>query len=142
MTASDVGLEHAAEALRDEDERRRMLADSVPDLLWSATPDGFALDYNRRWLDYTGQTAEQARGAGWLEPIHPEDREAVRHWWRANGATARSWRAEYRLRRARDGQYRWHQAQAEAMLDARGRTVRWFGSCTDVHADSGAIESQ
>ena len=141
VTASDVGLKRAEQALRDEDERRRILADSVPDLLWSATPDGFALDYNRRWLDYTGQTAEQARGAGWLEPIHPEDREAVRHWWRANGATARSFRAEFRLRRAEDGQYRWHQARAEPMLDGRGRILLWFGSCTDVHELSLAREA-
>jgi PAS domain S-box-containing protein len=141
VTASDVGFEHAEQALRDEEERRRILADSVPDLLWSATPDGFAVDYNRRWLDYTGQSAEQARGTGWLEPIHPDDREWVRQWWRSNGATARTWRAEYRLRRARDGQYRWHQARAEPVLDARGRIVRWFGSCTDVHELSLAREA-
>jgi PAS domain S-box-containing protein len=141
VTASDVGLEHAERALRDEEERRRILADSVPDLLWSATVDGFAVDHNRRWLRYTGQTPEEARGTGWLEPIHPDDREAVRHWWRTHGATARSFRAEFRLRRAEDGQYRWHQARAEPMLDGRGRILLWFGSCTDVHELSLAREA-
>jgi PAS domain S-box-containing protein len=126
-------LEHADRLLREREQRDRLLLDSVPELLWSCAPDGFALDHNRRWFDYTGQSPEQARGFGWLDAIHPEDREAVRQWWRDNGATASAYRAEYRLRRALDGQHRRHQAQAEPKVDHRGRIERWFGSCTDVH---------
>jgi PAS domain S-box-containing protein len=135
VTASDVDSQHAEHALapRDSAERSGFLIDSVPELLWSSTPDGSANYFNRRWFDYTGQRPEQALGTGWLDAVHAEDREALRQWWRSDGATARSYRAEYRLRRGNDGQYRWHQAQAEPMLDKRGRIVRWFGSCTDVH---------
>jgi PAS domain S-box-containing protein len=132
VTASNTATYDAEGALRDE-QRHRLLADSVPDPLWCSTADGSAIDYNRRWFDYTGQTPEQALGAGWVEAIHPDDRDSVRQWWRNNGETARSYRAEYRLRRASDGQYRWHQSQAEPVLDERGRILCWFGSCTDVH---------
>jgi PAS domain S-box-containing protein len=133
VTASDVGLERAERALREREPGDRLLVDGVPELLWSCAPDGFALDINRRWFDYTGQSPDQARGLGWLDAIHPEDRDVVRQWWRDHGSSAPSYRAEYRLRSAKDGLYRRHQAQAEPKLDARGRIICWFGSCTDVH---------
>ena len=129
MTAPDIGLEHAQPALHERGHWDRLFVDGVPELLWSCAPDGFALDHNRSWFDYTGQSSDQARGLGWLDALHPEDRDAARQWWRENGATARSYRAEYRLRRAKDGQYRRHQTHAEPKLDARGRIVCWFGSC-------------
>ena len=59
------------------------LVDALPGLGWTALPDGRAEFLNQRWLDYTGMTAEQAAGSGWIEAIHPDDRPSLIEYWRA-----------------------------------------------------------
>jgi PAS domain-containing protein len=78
------------------------LIDALPGLAWTALPDGCVDLLNRRWLDYTGLTAEQAADQGWIETIHPDDRESVGDYWRSCVISGISGDTEARMRRHDD----------------------------------------
>lgn len=116
----------------ESEESLHAVADLVPDLLWRNGPLAHADWYNRRWVEYTGQSVEEASGEGWLEAIHPDDREASRTRFREAVRTGGKLEQEHRIRGA-DGRYRWFLARAEPVRDAMGRTLRYFGAATDIH---------
>jgi two-component system CheB/CheR fusion protein len=131
--AQDVTERRRTEvALRDSEARLQAIADLVPDLLWSNDANGEAGWYNQRWLEYTGQTFEQARGLGWLSAIHPEDRDTSRENLLTAIRAGVAVRQELRIAGA-TGTYRWFLVQAEPLRNASGEIVRWFGAATDVH---------
>src|SRR5262245_57843261 len=107
------------------------LIDALPGLAWTALPDGRAEFLNRRWLDYTGLTDEQATGLGWNEAIHPDDRERVSDYWRSCVTSGISADTEARMRR-HDGAYRWFRFRASPVRDAAGNISRWFGITFDI----------
>jgi hypothetical protein len=113
-------------------EFRQQLIDALPTLIWSTDPDGTVTFLNRRWLDYTGLTREDAVAGGWVEIIHPEDRNRLVSFWQALLAKGVPGEVEARMLRA-DGQYRWFLFRGEPIRDACGQTVQWFGSNTDIH---------
>jgi PAS domain S-box-containing protein len=118
-------------ALTASERRYRTLAEALPQLVWTSKPNGEHDYLSRQWLDYTGIREEQQLGLGWLDKVvHPEDRARVRECWMAAMAGRSEYDLEYRLRRA-DGQYRWFKARATPVRDG-DRTVRWFGTCTDI----------
>lgn len=119
------------EALRDSEARLQAVANVVRDLMWSSDAGGATDWYNPRWLEYTGQSLENARGYGWLEAVHPEDRTAsIEQFSRAIESGERL-RHEQRIRNS-SGEYRWFLVQAEPLRDAAGQIVRWFGAATDI----------
>ena len=130
-------LEHEREALRwksiEESEARfRHLAETVPQMVWTARPDGWRDYFNQRWFDYTGLTLTASAGWGWSKVVHPDDRErAVEEWKRAlhDGAP---FEMQIRYRRSSDGSYRWHLTRARARRDGEDQIVKWFGTATDV----------
>ena len=107
------------------------LIDALPGLAWTALPDGRAEFLNRRWLDYTGLTAEQAADLGWIEAIHPDDRERVGDYWRSCVISGIAGDTEARMRR-HDGAYRWFLFRANPVRDAAGNISRWFGTNFDI----------
>lgn len=118
-------------ALTVSERRYRTLAEALPQLVWTSRTDGEHDYLSRQWLDYTGIPEEQQLGLAWIEmAVHPDDRERVRECWMAAMEGRSEYDLEYRLRRA-DGQYRWFKARATPVRDD-GRTVRWFGTCTDI----------
>jgi PAS domain S-box-containing protein len=125
-------LARAEEALRVSEERYRLLADSIPQIVWAADLDGNNEYVNQRWFDYTGLTREQSRGAGWLEAVHPEDILRTRELWERAKERAEHFERECRLRRQADGAYRWYLVRALPLRDATGQVVQWFGTCTDI----------
>ncbi|MFC5849676.1 GAF domain-containing protein [Deinococcus petrolearius] len=129
-----VAMERArTEAARRASEARfRAVANLVPDLLWESRPDGFTSWYNQRWLDYTGQTLEQATGWGWADAIHPEDREGSAQGYMLAMHTGQPLRQEHRIRR-HDGDYRWFVVNTFAHRDERAEVVRIYGAATDIH---------
>jgi PAS domain S-box-containing protein len=110
------------------------LIETIPQLVWTAQPDGLHDYANRRWLDYTGLTLEQVHRDIWayLPPIHPEDREGDRaHWQHALG-TGAMYEHEHRVRQSQTGEYRWFLVRAEPLRNEAGQIVKWFGTCTDI----------
>jgi PAS domain S-box-containing protein len=109
----------------------RELVENLPQLAWTARPDGFTDYYNRRWYEYTGTTFEEVQGWRWQKLHDPAKLEAVMEKWRHSLETGQPFEMEYPLRGA-DGTFRWFLTRVEALHDAGGRVVRWFGSNTDV----------
>ena len=121
----------ALEALTASERRYRTLAEALPQLVWTSQPDGRRDYFSRQWVEYTGIPEEEQLGLAWLDKVvHPEDRERVRERWVAAVQGRSDYDLELRILRA-DGQYRWFKGRATPVRDD-GRTVRWFGTCTDI----------
>jgi PAS domain S-box-containing protein len=117
-----------------ESERRyRFLADAVPQLIWTADPQGF-IDYcNERWLSFTNLPVERLRGSGWQEILHPDDRaRTASAWSEAVRLGSSRFQIEHRMRH-HDGTWRWVLTTALPFRDPSGEVQRWFGSTTDIH---------
>ena len=109
----------------------RVVLDSIPQLVWTTTAEGYHEYYNARWYEYTGLTFQETRGEGWNAVLHPDDRERAGERWRHSLSTGDPYSIEYRFRR-HDGVYRWFLGQALPQYGPDGQLVRWFGTCTDV----------
>ncbi|MEN3111954.1 PAS domain S-box protein [Uliginosibacterium paludis] len=121
----------AAEALRENERRFRQVAESLPQLVWTCAPDGPCDYLSPQWVRYTGVAESLQLGFGWLEQIHPEDRQRTIDHWNATAARGADFMIEFRIRR-HDGVYRWFRTLALPMRDVRDRIVKWFGSNTDI----------
>jgi PAS domain S-box-containing protein len=121
----------AAARVRQAERELRIVVDTIPALVWSTLPDGSSDFNNRRWLDYTGLSSEQAKGWGYGTAIHPEDFERARAEWAARFAAGEPFEEESRLRRA-DGEYRHFLNRAVPLRDELGNVVKWYGTSTDI----------
>lgn len=129
----DVTERHAADvALRDSERRFRLLADTAPVLIWSANEEGLCDFFNRGWLQFTGVSASRQMGEGWLDLVHPDDRDAVREIYRDSFREQRAFRAEYRLQ-CGDGTYHWVQDAGAPRFTDQNEFVGFVGSATDIH---------
>jgi two-component system, chemotaxis family, CheB/CheR fusion protein len=133
-------LSRAQQALRESEERFRAVADLVPDLLWSSDPSGSADWFNRRWLEFTGRSIEAAQGFGWIEVVHPEDREESLRNFRSAVASGKPFVQQHRIR-GKDGSHRWFLARAEPRRDEAGRIIQWLGAITDIHDQRTALDT-
>ena len=109
----------------------RLIAETIPHIVWTARADGSLDFFNRRCYEYTGLDASGLSGWAWKSVIHPQDCERTLSLWARALQSGERFEIEYRLRRA-DGAYRWHQGVAMPLRDADGRVARWFGTCTDI----------
>ncbi|MBD2437918.1 PAS domain S-box protein [Nostoc sp. FACHB-110] len=132
----------AEEALRQSELMFRTLADTMAQMFWITQPDGYHEYFNRRWYDYTGKTLKQAQGEGWLDILHPDDVQNTVDCWQDCLQTGRKYEIEFRLRRAVDGEYRWHLGLAFPLRNAHGQIIKWFGSCTDIHEQKLLVEER
>src|SRR5262249_30995666 len=89
----------AQEAMRESEERFRTMADPAPVLIWVAGPDGRCTYFNKPWLDYTGRSLEEERREGWIDDVHPDDRQRCLETWSGFFAGRRPFSLEFRLRR-------------------------------------------
>ena len=117
-------------ALAESETRLRAATDAVPHLVWTADARGMWTWANRRWVEYTGQSAPDSAGLGWLERVHPDDRERTMAAWGAAEASG-EFDVEHRLRAA-DGTYRWFATRALPERGHAGRPPAWYGTSTDV----------
>jgi PAS domain S-box-containing protein len=130
---TDISPQVEAEAAFAQSEAKfRVLADSMPQIVWTATPEGTRDYFNARWYEYTGLPVGSGdgpdHGAGL---VHPDDRDRVRQDWRAALAAGASIEIEYRLLRS-SGVYRWQLARAHPERDGQGRLRGWYGTLTDI----------
>jgi PAS domain S-box-containing protein len=121
-----------AAALREGAERYSFLADAMPQIVWTARPDGHRDYYNKRWLDYTGLSLAQSKDCSWGPVAHPDDLQPIIERWTRAVSTGEDFEFEFRLKRACDDAYLWHLARAVPMRNDRGEIVQWVGTTTDI----------
>jgi len=114
----------------------RTLADSIPAIAWSATPEGHFDYFNQRMVDFTGRPDDQ-RGTA----FHPEDWKKASALWQRSLETGEVYEIEHRLCR-HDGEYRWMISRAVPVRDPAGKIIRWFGTAVDIHDIYEASESR
>jgi PAS domain S-box-containing protein len=119
----------------------RFLAESMPQLVWTADADGVVDYVNERWAVFTGRTAESMLGNPWPLIVHPDDLDRASEAWAKARATGNALDLIFRLRRG-DGLYRWHLARAYSLCTETRRVVKWFGTCTDIHDQKRFEDSQ
>lgn len=119
------------EPLHEGEERWRRLVEALPQLVWSATPDGACDYFSAQWTQYTGVAESELLGWRWMGVLHPDDRHSTRRVWTDSVAERHAYDVEYRVRR-RDGVYRWFKTRGVPIRDSKGGIVNWFGSCTDI----------
>ncbi|WP_375428351.1 sensor histidine kinase [uncultured Sphingomonas sp.] len=112
--------------------RMRVLADAMPQMVWSTRPDGHHDYYNARWYEFTGVASGSTDGHEWDGLFHPDDQARASVAWSRCLGTGEPYEVEYRLRR-HDGVYRWVLGRALAVRDPDGAITRWVGTCTDMH---------
>ena len=122
---------HAEVAVRASEARFQEMAEGLPQTVWVTAPDGYVRSTNRHWTEYSGLSEEESRGDGWLQAVHPDDRERQRSTWQAAVRGSTLFEFTSRLRRA-DGTYRWFKISAVPVRDALGTIVRWAGISTDI----------
>lgn len=122
----------------DVDERNRAgsalrtALDSIPQIVWSSGPDGLYDFCNRRWYDLTGSTPDQALGTGWIDLVHPDDRDRTVARWHQALATGQPYDAQFRKRLA-NGLYTWVLSRALPLRPGPDAPVeRWYGTCTEI----------
>jgi PAS domain S-box-containing protein len=126
------GLVEAESSLRDSEAKFRTIANAMPQMVWSAMPDGSHDYFNQQWYDFTG-TAEGANDrVSWSETFHPDDRGPARELWKHCLQTGEQYEIQYRLKH-HSGQYRWALGRVLPVRDESGKIVRWMGTCTDIH---------
>src|SRR5215213_4622548 len=121
----------AVEQLRESEERFHNLANSAPAMIWLADPEGQNTYVNKQWLDFTGRTAEEELGTGWMRSVHPEDYDACLERLTRNYAARRPFELEFRLRR-HDGEYRWLYNCGIPRFSSDGAFLGYIGSSIDI----------
>ena len=121
-------------------QRFKFTTDSVPQIVWTAGPDGTIDYFNRRFHEYTGMLMEDACERGWLNAVHPDDQARSAERMKRAVETGTALDSEMRIRRGQDGAYRWHLSRAIPMHDADGNVLQWFGTCTDIDDQKRARE--
>jgi PAS domain S-box-containing protein len=119
------------EKIRLSEQRYRSLVRASTQLVWTCDSDGFLKHEIGDWQRFTGQTAEQESGWGWLDAVHPDDRNKAMKAWQHAVQTKSFYSVEYRLRR-NDGTYRFTQARGVPVLDGTGQVTEWVGMNTDI----------
>jgi PAS domain S-box-containing protein len=131
--------ERTSELRRSERELRDAI-DTIPALVWTALPDGSNTYVNKRFVEYTGSSAEQTTGSGWQALVHPDDLERHAGKWMEAVATGKPHESEVRSRRS-DGQYRWQLDRGVPLRDEDGNIVKWYGVTTDIEDRKRAEEA-
>ena len=132
-------LDRKAEVLQDlnsELARKNQELDAImhtaPDIIFSRRVDGTRDYISDRFYEYTGAPTSSANGFGWLDYVHPEDKEHSMARWTQCVQSGENYESEYRLR-GKDGHYRWFRARAVPITDQRGQVIKWYGICADIH---------
>jgi PAS domain S-box-containing protein len=139
--AADLIVRHAfEEALRRSEAQFRQLADAMPQIVWTARPDG-NIDYlNRRWTEFTG-LPDTVGNEGLGQIFHPDDAPPAAERWAVSLRTGAPFEMELRLLDRRQQSYRWYLNRTVAVHDDAGKVARWFGTGTDIHEQKRAEES-
>jgi PAS domain S-box-containing protein len=129
---SQIERIRAETALRESEARYRMLTELVPQIVWTARPDGYLDYFNQRWAEFAGVDPAETEGWSWQPILHPEDQQRTVELWTQATQTGQLYECEHRVRNAA-GEYRWLLSRAMPLRDKSGSIVKWFGTATDIH---------
>ncbi|MEJ7587460.1 MAG: chemotaxis protein CheB [Ferruginibacter sp.] len=133
LAVEDITEKRIAENKLSESERKfRTMADFIPQIIWTAQPDG-TFDYiNRQWYAFTG-LVEGENSINWSSLLHADDRQQSIEAWNESIQTGEPYQVEYRFKDTKTGEFRWFLAKASAIKDTQGKVLKWFGSFTEIH---------
>ncbi len=129
-----VDLTHqkaAQQKLAESEARFRAMMDAMPQIVWSAGPDGVHDYYNRRWYEFTGMPEGADDDTAWCAVVHPDDHARVKASWQQSLASGSPYEIEQRLRH-HSGTYGWMLSRALPVRDPAGAIIRWMGTSTDL----------
>jgi PAS domain S-box-containing protein len=139
LIAVDVtDRQNSAEAVRRSEERYRSLVQAGAQVVWVTTPTGQIAEDSPEWRWITGQSLEEYLGHGWLDAIHPEDRERVEREWLECVRAGKVFDSRYRVR-TKTGSYRHYDVRA-VPIERDGKIIEWVGASTDVTGQREAEE--
>jgi PAS domain S-box-containing protein len=121
------------------DNQLRILAEAIPQMVWTTDSRGDVQYANRQWYEYTGLSYDQTRNMHWLKCVYPDDAESTREAWAKAVENGSVYEIAHRLRRA-DGRYRWHLSRALPIKNQHGEVTNWFGTSTDIEDQRQASE--
>jgi PAS domain S-box-containing protein len=127
--------------LRESESRFRSLADAMPQIVWTARPDGQVEYFNRRWYEFTDTKPGPITDQTWLAVVHPADRAEFAAAWRSCVISGRPHETEARFWSARHAGYRWHLDRGIPVRDDAGAILRWYGTSTDIDDHKRAEQS-
>ena len=127
------------EIVKESEKHFRQLADSMPQIVWTARPDGYLDYYNNRWYEFTGFD-EEFGDQSWIPILHPDDVQLCIDTWYHSVQNGERYQVEYRFLDKFSGNYKWFLGKALPVRNADGNITKWFGSCTDIHDQKEATE--
>lgn len=116
-----------------------ILTDTVPEIIWTANPDGYKDYFNNNWYKYTGLDYDNSKGWKWKDIIHPDDVKKTIDKWNNSIITGENYEAIYR-KKDKDGTFNWFLGRALPLRDDEGKIVKWFGTSTNIDAQKKAEE--
>jgi PAS domain S-box-containing protein len=119
------------QALAGKEEQYRVLAEVMPQCIWTAGPEGQTDYVNQHWCEFSGLDPMESLGAGWAVVLHPDDAAGCFAAWSRAVQTGEIFEAEYRMRRI-DGVYRWFLGRGLPIRDRQSKVVKWLGTATDI----------
>lgn len=127
-----IALQRLNIALAQKNQELDAIVQTAPDIIFSRNTDG-ARDYiSARFYEYTGASEESGVGHGWLDYVHPDDKDQSLARWMDCVQSGQRYECDYRLRGV-DSQYRWFRARAVPVRDTDGHILKWYGTCSDIH---------
>ncbi len=134
ITLIDISSRRSAElAVRESEERFRALVEASAQMVWSTDATGAMVEESPSWRRFTGQRFDEAEGTGWLNALHPDDRERARSAWQTSIKEGVPFADEFRIRRADDGGYHWTTMRAVPRRTQEGSIRGWVGMNTDIN---------
>lgn len=121
------------DTLRESEAKFRSLADAMPQVAWTARPDGSVDYYNHRWYEICGAKEGEATGDSWVSFLHPDDRQLCMDSWCRSVLSGEPLQIEYRFWVLAARQHRWYLGRAVPVRGPSGEVEKWYGTCTDIH---------
>jgi PAS domain S-box-containing protein len=140
LQAEIMDRKQAEAALRESDRQFRQLANVMPQIVWTARPDGQIDYYNERWYEFTGFSRDEFRQTSWEKILHPDDVKRTVETYFGCIRTGQPYWIEYRFRDRATGGYRWFMGRALSFRNERDEIVKWFGTCTDIDDQKRAVQ--
>ena len=122
----------AEQSILEREREFRLLAESMPQIVWITDSNGKNLYFNKQWVEYTGLSHEESYGDGWNKPFHSDDQQLAWDTWHNAVYNNGDYSLECRLRR-KDGVYHWFLIRGAPVRNDEGQITKWFGTCTNIH---------